>query len=142
LIDTAPSLSPLHILALMAADWLLVPVELSHGGGLGVAQVLRLVATLKEDAGAHIRLAGILPTKLDRRLKESAAQLRALVEHYPKLVWPPIPTDAKAIEAPAFGKTLLEYAPGCAALDGREVGGKLIGGYRQALRRLERTVKA
>jgi chromosome partitioning protein len=141
LIDTAPSLSPLHILAFMAAEWMLTPAELAHGGGLGVAQVLRVMASLKQDTDSTLRLAGILPTKWDRRLAESATQLKALVQHYPKRVWMPIPVDVKAIEAPAFGKTLLEHSPGCPALKGRWLNDQHVGGYEQALARLEAVVK-
>jgi chromosome partitioning protein len=137
LFDTAPSLGLLQALAFVAADWLLIPTELTFASGLGVAQVLRTVATLKQEIdGMRIRLAGILPTKWDRRVGESEAQLKILAERFPKLVWLPIPTDAKVAEAPAYGSTLWEYAPGCAALAGRQIGDRLIGGYEQTVTRL------
>lgn len=136
LFDTAPSLGLLQTLAFVAGDLLLVPTELAFASGLGVAQVLRTVATLKQDVDFDLELVGILPTKWDRRLNESTAQLKALADRYPGRVWLPIPTDAKVSEAPAFGQTLWEYAPSCAALRGREDNGQMIGGYEQALDRL------
>jgi len=141
LFDTAPSLGLLQTLAFVAGDLLLVPTELAFASGLGVAQVLRTVAALRQDVDLALDLVGILPTKWDRRLSESAAQLKALADRYPGRVWLPIPTDAKVTEAPAFGQTLWEYAPSCAALVGRESDGQMIGGYGQALDRLLAEVK-
>lgn len=136
ILDTAPSLGLLQTLAFVAADLLLVPTELTFASGLGVAQVLRTVAALRQDVDMGLQLAGILPTKWDLRLADGAKQLQALVKRFPGKVWQPIPTDAKVNEAPAYGQTLWEYAPGCAALQGREYGGRLVGGYEQALDRL------
>jgi len=133
LIDTAPSLGLLQTLAFVASDLLLVPTELTFASGLGVAQVLRTVATLRLDLDLSLELVGILPTKWDRRLSESVAQLKTLAGRFPGKIWTPIPTDAKANEAPAFGLTLWEYAPSCPALEGRDCGGKRWGGYAQAI---------
>ena len=140
IVDTAPSLNLLQILAFVAGDYLLIPTELTFASGLGVAQVLRTVAQLRQDLDLSIRLAGILPTKWDRRVSESDAQIKALADRFPGQVWLPIPTDAKVAEAPAYGATLLEYAPYSAAMIGREIGGRLIGGYQQAVDRLLKEV--
>ena len=140
LIDTAPSLGVMQLLAFVAGDWLLVPTELAYASGLGVGQVLRTVAQLKKDVDTRIKLAGILPTKWDRRLTDSDAQLKALKDRFPKKVWLPIPTDAKAAEAPAFGSTLWEYAPKSRAVVGLLWGAQLVGGYAKAVERLLREV--
>ena len=137
LFDTAPSLGLLQAMAFAAADWLLVPTELTFASGRGVAYVLRTVAALKQDIeGMGCNLAGILPTKWDRRLSESEAQLKILADRFPAKVWLPIPTDAKVAEAPAYGETLWEYSPSCPALQGREIDGRAVGGYERAVTRL------
>lgn len=141
ILDTAPSLNLLQVLAFVAADFLLVPTELSFASGEGVRQVLETVAQLRQDLELPVRLAGILPTKWDRRKGEADEQLKVLAQRFPGRVWLPIPTDAAAERAPAFGSTLVEYAPDSAAMIGREVGpGRLVGGYRAALDRLVREV--
>lgn len=141
ILDTAPSLNLLQVLAFVAADWLLVPTELSFASGEGVRQVLETVAQLRQDLELPVRLAGILPTKWDRRKGEADEQLKVLAQRFPGKVWLPIPTDAAAERAPAFGSTLVEYAPDSAAMIGREVRpGRLVGGYRAALDRLVREV--
>lgn len=139
ILDTAPSLGLLQTLALAAADLLVVPTELEFASGLGVAQVIRTMARINEALELRVRLAGILPTKWDRRLSESRAQLDALGQRFPGKVWLPIPTDAKAAEAPAYGKTLWEYAPTCPAVIGRDLDGSPspVGGYAQAVERMK-----
>jgi hypothetical protein len=59
-----------------------------------------------------------------------------LAKTFGNRLWPPIPLDVKAREAPAYGQTLWEYAPHCRALVGAEIGERHIGGYGQALERL------
>jgi len=140
ILDTAPSLNLLQVLAFVAADYLLVPTELSFASGEGVRQVLETVAALRQDLDLGVRLAGILPTKWDRRKGENDAQLKLLAGRFPGKVWLPIPTDAAVERAPAYGSTLVEYAPECAAMVGREVAGHLVGGYRAAVDRLLREV--
>lgn len=142
ILDTAPSLGLLQTLALAAADYLLVPTELAFASGLGVTQVLQTVTTLNEALDLNICLAGILPTKWDRRLTESKAQLVTLARRFPGKVWMPIPSDAKAAEVPAYGQTLWEYAPNSPALTGRDVPGFSIpvGGYIRAIERLQQEV--
>ena len=81
-----------------------------------------------------------LSVTLDRRYKEAQEQLATLAEQFARLVWEPIPVDAKAAEAPAFGQTLWEYAPHARALEGVKINSAHVGGYQQALVRLLREV--
>lgn len=141
LIDTAPSISLIQELALIAADLLVIPTELTYASALGVGQVLRMAAGLhRKVRGMHLEFAGVLPTKWDRRLNESEDQLKALTAKFPDKVWLPIPTDSKVSEAPAWGKTLWEHAPDCSALLGRKIDRypEPFGGYARALERLLR----
>jgi len=101
ILDLAPSLDMLHVSALMASDWVLIPTKLDAMAVDGVNEVLRSMAEVV-DRGRRLGYS-ILPTFFDRTTKETVVQLHALIETFQEHVWPPIPQDTKAREAPAFG---------------------------------------
>lgn len=140
ILDVAPGVDLLQVSAFVAATHVLIPVALDALAVVGAGDALGTIATLKEHDMYGARFLGVLPTFWERTTNESHEQLKLLVEQYQKFVWPPIPQDVKAREAPAYGKTLWEHAPGTRALDGVKVDGRLLGGYARVLTRLEREV--
>jgi len=141
ILDLAPSVDVLHVAALVASDAYLVVTRLDHLAAVGVNDALLTLSALKDGGIEPPALLGILPTFWDRTTNESDHQLQALARAFGARLWPPIPQDVKAREAPAFGKTLWEYAPKCRALDGVKVKGQQVGGYTQALDRLLEEVR-
>jgi chromosome partitioning protein len=135
LLDCAPSLDLLHFAALVAADYLLIPTRLDKLALNGVRDALQTLAGLKRVS--HCQVAGILPTFYERVTLESHAQLLHLAQTFGRLVLPPIPQDTQYRVASRHGRTLWDYAPQTKALQGYEQGGKAVGGYRQALERIE-----
>jgi chromosome partitioning protein len=137
ILDTAPSLDVLHVTALAAADWLIIPTRLDSMALDGVNEVLRSSAEIAQHSR---RLLGfnIIPTFFERVTRETILQLQQLVSTFGSQVWPPIPTDTRAREAPAYGQTLWEYSPSSAAVAGYSNGSSNTGGYTQVLDRLER----
>lgn len=141
ILDTAPGADILQINALVAADYFLIPVSLSHLATVGAVDILGTVASLKKVDAFQGRWLGILPTLWERTTKESQKQLVEMVQHFKHQIWPPIPIDVKAREAPSHGKTLWEYAPSSRALCGVSINGTLRGGYRNVLQRLRDEVQ-
>lgn len=140
ILDAAPGVDVLQIGAIVAADAFLIPVSLDHLAVVGAGDALASAASLSKIGGFQGRFLGILPTMWERQTKESHQQLLALVRQFERLVWPPVPRDVKAREAPRYGKTLWEYAPGCRALVGVQYNGAHQGGYGQVLARLRQEV--
>jgi chromosome partitioning protein len=141
IVDCAPSVDVLHVAALVAADWLIVPTQLDHLALDGVNEVLTSLAQLKQQAARAPNLLGILPTFHERRTKETLVQLKRLAATYGRFVLQPIPEDVKLREAPAFGKTIWEYAPQSRGVVGVVNGnGQPIGGYAQFVERVTQTV--
>ena len=136
ILDLAPSVDVLHVSALVAADAFLVVTRLDHLAVVGVNDALLTLAALKEGGVEAPKMLGILPTFWDRTTKESEHQLAALARTFGPKLWPPIPKDVKAREAPAYGQTLWEYSPACRAVVGAKLGNRQVGGYDQALDRL------
>jgi chromosome partitioning protein len=135
-LDLAPSVDVLHIAALVASDAFLVPTRLDHLAVVGVNDALLTVQALDHEDLTPPALLGILPTFWDRTTNESEHQLEYLARTFGRDLWPPIPLDVKAREAPAHGETLWEYARDCRALNGVALDGQMIGGYVAALERL------
>ena len=140
LIDTAPSYDVLHVSALVASRRLLIPTKLDSLAVDGVNEILRASATLRQYGDAPEAFS-VLPTFFDRVTRETMLQLHDLVTHFAAQVWPPIPQDVRAREAPAYGQTLWEYSPGSAAVTGYGNGDK-VGGYASTLDRLEKMLNA
>ena len=131
LIDMAPSLDVLHVSALMASDWVIIPTKLDAMAVDGVNEVLRSMGEVVERG--HRLGYSILPTFFDRTTRETIVQLKSLVATFKEHVWPPIPQDTRAREAPAFGKSLWEYCAKSPAVMG--YGDNLTAGYASTLER-------
>lgn len=135
-IDMAPSLDVLHLSGLLASDWVIIPTRLD---ALSVDGVKEIVLTMAELSRRGHPFAGysILPTFFERSTRESFLQLEELTRVFGNHVLPPIPQDTRVREAPAYGKTLLEYAPHCQALQGIHANDHRVGGYVQVFTRLK-----
>lgn len=130
-IDCAPSVDVLHTSAVVAADWLIVPTRLDYLAVDGVNEVIKFLRDVKQYRHAA-DLLGILPTFYDRRTNETLEQLRTLVDAFGDLVAPPIPIDVHLREAPAYGRTIWEYAPNTRSVTGIEAANqKVYGGYER-----------
>lgn len=141
IIDCAPSVDVLHVAALVASDYLVVPSKLDYLAVDGINEVLTSVIEIERRAPKAPELLGILPTFLDRTTNETMVQLRALVKTFGGLVLPPIPVDVKLREAPAYGQTIWEYAPRSRSVVGiRNGSGQYLGGYNQFVDRVRKVL--
>lgn len=138
ILDCPPSTDLLHVAALVAADWLLIPTKMEQFAVKGIGDILSSMGSVRQAAHSGCQLAGIIPTFFDWSTNESHIQLTNLAQHanLKPYLWPVIPTDTKCREANREGKTLWELTPKPAALVGRADGSKHIGGYQQALDRM------
>lgn len=139
LLDTPPSIDVLHVAALVASDWVLIPTRLDALAVDGVNEILRSMAEV--ESSHPFEGYAIIPTFFDRTTKETTTQLRDLVEAFGKIVWPPIPQDTKAREAVAYGQTLWEYSPDSPAVTGYQIDGKRVGGYLNLLAKVEEVIE-
>ena len=143
ILDSAPSMDILQVAALVAAQFLLIPSKLDALAIDGVNEILRSYAEIAMAGEGRSGGYAILPTFFDRVTKETLMQFDELIGAFRDHVWPPIPSDVKAREAPAFGQSLWDYAPDCPALKGYQISNgnpdgsiRRVGGYRQVLDRL------
>ena len=136
-LDTPPSTDVLHVLALVAADLLVVPANMDFYALDGIGYVLRTLKALSKYPGVTApALVGVLPTLFDRSTNETMENVRQLQGMVgPEKILPPIVRDTKIREASARGQTIWEYAPKSPAAIGIQQSSKMrnsagrVGGY-------------
>jgi chromosome partitioning protein len=118
LLDCPPSLGPLTVNALVAADRLIVPVQTEYYALEGLAALLDTVGLVQRELNPRLRVAGMLLTMHDNRTRlarDVAAEVR---EHFPELLFDTvIPRNVRISEAPSFGVPITVHDPHCAGAD-------------------------
>ena len=109
LVDMPPSRSAGFSEMLAACDWVIVPTQLERLALEGVGLMAQTAEGLRAK-GRGPRLLGVVPNML-RQVNEHKSQMKALVEMFGAVVWPPLPLSVRVAEACAFGKSLYEIAP-------------------------------
>jgi chromosome partitioning protein len=110
IIDTPPSLSLLTISALVAADYLIIPVQCEYYALEGLGQLLRTLERIKRNLNPQLQVLGIVRTMYDSRLGLSAQVSRELETHFPKLLFKTvIPRNVRLAEAPSHGQPISIY---------------------------------
>ncbi len=112
LIDNAPGFGPLMNSALNASDFVLVPVDSSFFGLAGLQKLLGELEIIREGFNPGLSLLGLFLTMFDTtRMSEEI--LGELVSSFGDLVFESrIRRSVKLREAPAFGRTIFQHAPG------------------------------
>lgn len=125
-LDTPPSTDILHITALVASDYVLIPAIMDFLALDGVGGILQAVRELSMFPNVQPpELLGILPTLFDRTTNETLENIRRLQQALGiEQILPPIPRDTRVREAASFGKTLWEYSPASSAAVGYTNGAK------------------
>ena len=112
ILDCPPSLNLLTLNALIAADFVLVPLQAEFYALEGLSQLLRTVRDIRGKANPDLRIAGVVLTMMDRRnnlARQVEEDARATLGD---LVFSTvIPRNVRLGEAPSFGEPVLSYAP-------------------------------
>jgi len=87
LIDTAPSLGVAMTAAVLAADYMLSPVEMEAYSLQGMKKMVAVISNLRKQ-NPKLRFLGMVPNKVDARKPRHVANLAALQQAYPQLVLP------------------------------------------------------
>ena len=87
LIDTAPSLGVSLAAALLAADYVLSPVELEIYSIQGIKKIIMTIANIRK-ANPKLQFLGMVPSKVDGRNPRHRRHLEELQRVYPTLIIP------------------------------------------------------
>jgi chromosome partitioning protein len=118
LIDCPPSLGPLTVNALVAAEQVIVPVQTEYFALEGLAQILETIGLVKRELNPGLAVAGLVLTMQDDRTRLGRDVERDVREHFPGLVFETvIPRNVRLSEAPSFGVPVTLHDPYCAGSD-------------------------
>jgi chromosome partitioning protein len=96
----------------MASQGVVVPVDMSYVGLLGVRGVEYAFNMVKTYLDHPVHIVGVLATRYDGRKNISKDVLKSLQEHFGDLVFKAIvPDTVKISEAPSFGISIFEHDP-------------------------------
>jgi chromosome partitioning protein len=118
LLDCPPSLGPLTVNALVAADRVIVPVQAEYFALEGLAGLLDTLGLIQRELNPRLTVAGMLLTMYDGRTRLAQDVEREVRQHFPELVFDTvIPRNVRVGEAPSFGKPVIHHDPHCAGAD-------------------------
>jgi chromosome partitioning protein len=115
LLDCPPSLGPLTVNALVAADRVIVPVQTEYFALEGLAGLLDTLSLIQRELNPRLTVAGMLLTMHDGRTKLAQDVEQEVRKHFPSLVFDTvIPRNVRLGEAPSFGRPVIHHDPHCA----------------------------
>ncbi len=110
IIDSPPSLSLLTVNGMIAADYLVLPVQTEFYALEGVAQLLESMAMVKKAMNPDLKLLGVLATMYDKRTSLSAEVLAEVKKYFKEKVFrTSIPRNVRVAEAPSHGVPVGAY---------------------------------
>jgi chromosome partitioning protein len=117
-LDCPPSLGPLTVNALVAADRVIVPVQAEYFALEGLAGLLDTLSLIQRELNPRLTVAGMLLTMYDGRTRLAQDVANEIRQHFPELVFDTvIPRNVRVGEAPSFGKAVIHHDPHCAGAD-------------------------
>ena len=118
LLDCPPSLGPLTVNALVAADRVIVPVQTEYFALEGLAGLLDTLGLIQRELNPRLTIAGMLLTMHDGRTKLAQDVEAEVRRHFPQLVFDTvIPRNVRLGEAPSYGRPVIHHDPHCAGAD-------------------------
>ena len=112
LLDCPPSLGPLTVNALVAADKVLVPVQAEYFALEGLAGLLDTLSLVQRELNPRLTIAGMVLTMFDSRTRLAQDVQREIRAHFPDLVFETvIPRNVRISEAPSYGKPVIHHDP-------------------------------
>jgi len=112
-LDMPPSTNILHVSALVASDYLLVPAIMDFLALESVTKILGTAHALQNFPNViPPTILGVLPTMVERVTSETGTIISKLADTIgAQRILPPIPVDTKIRESSHRGLTIWEYAP-------------------------------
>jgi chromosome partitioning protein len=110
IVDSPPSLSLLTVNGLVAAKYVLLPVQAEFYALEGLGQLLETMKLVRKGMNPILELLGVLPTMMDTRTTLSGQVHEEIKKHFPGKVFNTvIPRNIRLAEAPSHGLPIGAY---------------------------------
>ena len=110
-IDTPPSLDVMTVNSLVAADYVIVPVQLKGFSLDGLNDLLTTVQQIQRSKNSDLQVLGLQPTMCDFRRAEENELHHSLLKRYGKLMLPPTSNKADVEYAINEGLDIFSFRP-------------------------------
>ncbi len=110
IIDCPPSLSLITINSLVAADYVIVPMQCEYFALEGLSQLSYTIKQVQNLYNTRLELGGVILTMYDGRLNLSIQVMEEIKKYFPGMVFKnAVPRNVRISEAPSYGKPILYY---------------------------------
>jgi chromosome partitioning protein len=114
IIDCPPNLGTLTLNALLAADWLLAPCDMSTLSVEGVGDIFDTVETVRDTLGHHLSVLGVVRTRYDAKNKKVNDAVEQTLERWARhLVTTRIPVNTALAQAQLAGSPVFSHDKDC-----------------------------
>jgi chromosome partitioning protein len=111
-IDTPPTLGMITLNALVASNYILIPIQSSYLCLEGTDDLLETIEKVKKVANPNVQIIGVLVTLHDKRTNISKDVLARIKKVFGKKVFKEvISKSVKLEESPAYKESIFTYAP-------------------------------
>jgi chromosome partitioning protein len=109
-VDCPPSLGPLTVNALAAADRVLVPVQAEYYALEGLTQLVQSIELIRRRLNPRLGIGGVLLTMVDARTRLAQDVEAEVRRHFGPLVFrTSVPRSVRLAEAPSHGLPAIAY---------------------------------
>ncbi|WP_108831357.1 ParA family protein [Aedoeadaptatus coli] len=108
--DCPPSLGILSVLALTAADGILIPVQCEYYALEGLSQLMESIQLVRGGFNPDLEIEGVLLTMYDGRTNLSMQVVEEVKNYFKDAVFSTvIPRNVRLAEAPSYGMSIMDY---------------------------------
>ncbi len=113
-IDCPPNLGTLTLNALLAADWLLAPCDMSTLSVEGIGDIFETVETVRETLGHHLAVLGVVKTRYDAKNRKVNEAVNHILERWSRhLLRGHVPVNTALAQAQLVGTSIFAHDPAC-----------------------------
>ena len=114
LIDCPPSLGLLTVNGLVAAEYVLIPLQCEYFALEGLTLLLKTINRVQKSLNPGLEVGGIVFTMYDKRTRLAHEVVQEVTSYFKNRVFRTIiPRNVRISEAPSFSKPINQYDPGC-----------------------------
>jgi chromosome partitioning protein len=111
-IDCPPSLGLLTVNGLVAADFVIIPLQCEYYAMEGLSMLLQTIKRVQGKLNPALQIGGILFTMYDIRTRLAHEVVNEVTGYFKEKVFRTIiPRNVRLSEAPSFGKPISQYDP-------------------------------
>ncbi len=113
-IDSPPSLGILTLNGLVAADYVIIPLQCEYFALEGLSLLLQTIKQVQKSLNPQLKIGGILFTMYDMRTRLAHEIVQEVTGYFKEKVFHTIiPRNVRLSEAPSFAKPINQYDPEC-----------------------------